>query len=69
MDMNELINVITNLGFPIVCVFALWQSIKEYMKEQREEMKRLRELLEKNVIIIQKILDFLDITEEGDKND
>ena len=39
------------------------------MKEQKEEMKRLRELLEKNVIIIQKILDFLDITEEGDKND
>ena len=32
-------------------------------------MKRLRELLEKNVLIIQKILDFLDITEEGDKND
>ena len=69
MDMNEIITVITNLGFPIVCVFALWQSIKEYMKEQREEMKRLRELLEKNVLIIQKILDFLDISEEGDKND
>lgn len=69
MEMNDIITFITNLGFPIVCVFALWQSIKDYMKEQKEEMKRLRELLEKNVLIIQKILDFLDITEEGDKND
>ena len=38
MEMNDIITFITNLGFPIVCVFALWQSIKDYMKEQKEEI-------------------------------
>ena len=33
MEMNDIITFITNLGFPIVCVFALWQSIKDYMKK------------------------------------
>ena len=41
--MNDLINLITNLGFPIVCVIACAYFINYIIKAEREENKRREE--------------------------
>ena len=66
--MDTLIEIIPSLGFPIVCVFFLWQSIKDTMKNQQEETKRLREILEKNTQVLTKLIERLKL-EEGDDED
>ena len=68
MDLTAITQAITTLGFPIVCVFFLWQSIKDTMKNQQEETKRLREILEKNTLVLTKLMERLKV-EEGDDED
>ena len=41
--MNDVINLITNLGFPIVCVIACAYFINYIIKAEREENKRREE--------------------------
>ena len=41
--MNEVVNLITNLGFPIVCVIACAYFINYIIKAEREENKRREE--------------------------
>ena len=68
MDAATITSLVSNLGFPIVCVFFLWQSIKDTMKNQQEETKRLREILEKNTQVLTKLIERLKI-DEGDDED
>lgn len=72
MDFSTFTTAITTIGFPIVCVFFLWKSIQETMKNQQEETKRLREILEKNTQVLTKLMERLkiDIKEsEDEEND
>ena len=41
--MNEVINLITNLGFPIVCVIACAYFINYIIKAEREENQKSEE--------------------------
>ena len=41
--MNEVINLITNLGFPIVCVIACAYFINYIIKAERDENQRREE--------------------------
>ena len=66
--LEEISKLITTLGFPIVCVFFLWRSIQDTMKNQQEETKRLREILEKNTLVLTKLMERLKV-EEGDDDD
>ena len=68
MDIAAITQAITTLGFPIVCVFFLWRSIQDTMKNQQEETKRLREILEKNTLVLTKLMERLKV-EEGDDED
>jgi len=68
MNIATLTQAITTVGFPIVCVFFLWKSIQDTMKNQQEETKRLREILEKNTQVLTKLIERLKI-EEGDDED
>lgn len=68
MDIAAITQAITTLGFPIVCVFFLWRSIQDTMKNQQEETKRLREILEKNTLVLTKLMERLKV-EEGDDDD
>ena len=49
--MDQLINLISGVGFPIVCCFFLWKYINETMKEftrtMTENTKMLIKLCEK----------------------
>ena len=41
--MNEIINLVTNLGFPIVCVIACAYFINYIIKAEREENQKREE--------------------------
>lgn len=59
--MQEIIAMITNLGFPIgVCLMLMWY-IRELTNKHETETKEFTEALNKNTIILQKLCDKLDI--------
>ena len=61
--MNEVINLITNLGFPIVCVIACAYFINYIIKAEREENQRREEkyieTINKFSIVLEKVNDNL----------
>lgn len=54
MDVSALLQVIKELGFPIVCCFLLWKNNTQTLKEVTESMN-------KNTIMLEKIFTVLDI--------
>lgn len=55
MDINDLMTIIGNYGFPMVCCAALfWRSIKQDERHQ-EEMTKITEALNNNTIAITKL--------------
>lgn len=53
--MTELIQAVSTVGFPIACCcFLLWQNSKQD-QYHREEMKKLRETINENTRIIDKL--------------
>ena len=60
--MNDVINLITNLGFPIVCVIACAYFINYIIKAEREENQKSEEKY------IETINKFSDVLEKGNDN-
>ena len=55
MDVNTVIQLVTTLGFPIVCCIALfWRMIKSDA-QHKEEMDKLSEALNNNTLAINKL--------------
>lgn len=55
MDVNTVIQLVTTLGFPIVCCIALfWRMIKSD-ENHKEEMDKLSEALNNNTLAINKL--------------
>ena len=55
MDVNTIIQLVTTLGFPIVCCIALfWRMIKSD-ENHKEEMDKLSEALNNNTLAINKL--------------
>lgn len=65
METIQLITqVVGTLGFPIVCAGAMfWQSIKE-REMHKEESDKWVEALNRNTLVMQKIVDRLDLENE-----
>ena len=60
MDANTIIQVVGNLGFPIVMCGALfWRMIKSD-EQHKQEMDKLSEALNNNTIAITKLSDNLE---------
>ena len=61
--MNDISNLITNLGFPIVCVIACAYFINYIIKAEREENKRREEkyidTINKFSVVLEKVNDNL----------
>ena len=61
--MNEISNLITTLGFPIVCVIACAYFINYIIKAEREENKRREEkyieTINKFSVVLEKVNDNL----------
>lgn len=72
----DIIQLISSLGFPIVaCIFvAIYTTkqsdnyrtdIKELQKDHKEEITQLRQALENNTLVMQKLVDKMDQDTEG----
>lgn len=63
-DMSVFINtatqVIGSLGFPIVMCFYMMKQNREMDKDHKEEVSQLREAVENNTLMMQKIFDKLE---------
>lgn len=73
--MNDVINLIQSLGFPIACVvalFAMWQSeVKAHDEEMdkmrtalEEQSKSTTEALNNNTVILTRILEKLGVEDK-----
>ena len=69
--MNEIVSIISAVGFPIVAAlgcgfFVKWQyeqnmkQNEELRKEHKEEVSKMTEALNNNTIALQKLIDNLD---------
>lgn len=68
MNAQEIISVISTLGFPIVCTIAIYRSLMQFMttfndklteimKLHAEESKSMQKSLDDNTAVIQRLLD------------
>ena len=73
--MNDIINLVQSLGFPIACVvalFAMWQSeVKAHDEEMdkmrtalEEQSKSTTEALNNNTVILTRILEKLGVEDK-----
>ena len=59
MDMSEVVNLISNLGFPIACVVALFWLLNKQREEHKEESAKFTEAINNNTLAITKLVDKL----------
>ena len=75
--MDEVVQAISTVGFPIVCVLILFWYVKYVTDRNTEELKELREAhatevsqmtqaLNNNTLTIQKLIDALSVTIESE---
>lgn len=68
MIMNEVVSIISAVGFPIVAavacgMFVKWQyeqnakQVDEMRKEHKEEVQKMTEALNNNTLALQKLID------------
>lgn len=64
MGVNDVVSIISTVGFPIAaCVALFWQS-NQMQKQHKEEMDGVKEALNNNTLVVQKLVDKLsDIAE------
>ena len=53
MDLNTIIQMVSSVGFPIVCVFVMF-------KLYREELIKMHEAIDNNTRVIQTLIDKID---------
>lgn len=77
MDVTEILNAITTVGFPIVCCLAMGWYVKYITDKNREEIQKLNDLhktemsqvteaLNNNTLALQKLCDLLNSKEMDD---
>lgn len=59
--MQDIIALITNLGFPIAVCIMMMLYIRELTNKHQTETKEFTEALNQNTIVLQKLCDKLDI--------
>lgn len=63
--MQEIINVISTVGFPITMCLVLLYEIKEMTDSHKEETNALKDALNNNTVVLEKILTKLNIDERS----
>ena len=53
MNVNDIVTIISTVGFPIVCCVVMF-------KIYREDLKKMQESINNNTMVIQKLIDKLE---------
>ena len=59
MGVNDIVTIISTVGFPIAACVALFWHIDEMRKSHKEEMDGVKEALNNNTLVVQKLVDKL----------
>ena len=59
MGVNDIVTIISTVGFPIAACVALFWQINEMQKNHKEEMNGVKEALNNNTLVVQKLVDKL----------
>jgi hypothetical protein len=61
----EIVDIISNVGFPIACVIGLAYYVREINNQHKTEVDDLRTAIENNTLVITKLIDRLDLEMKG----
>lgn len=67
--MNDIAQLISTVGFPIVMCLVLLYEMQEMSKSHKEETTSLKDALNNNTIVLEKILTKLDLDEKEKRNE
>lgn len=56
MEPETVVSLITNMGFPIACVVALFWYLNKERDEHKAETQRLADAINNNTIVMEKVL-------------
>jgi hypothetical protein len=59
MEVDVLTTIISNVGFPIACVIAMFYMWNKEREAHKEETDRLAEAINNNTIVMQQVLNKL----------
>ena len=59
MAVNDIVTIISTVGFPIAACVALFWQINEMRNSHKEEMDGVKEALNNNTLVVQKLVDKL----------
>ena len=59
MGVNDIVTIISTVGFPIAACVALFWQTNEMQKNYKEEMDGVKEALNNNTLVVQKLVDKL----------
>lgn len=67
--MQDIVNAISTVGFPIAMCLILSYEIKGMTESHKEETNALKDALNNNTIVLEKILTKLDLDKKGVDNE
>ncbi|MBR3240099.1 MAG: hypothetical protein IKF99_21675 [Oscillospiraceae bacterium] len=56
MDAAEITTLISNIGFPIACVIAMFAMWNKEREDHKEEVTKMTEAVNNNTTVLEKIL-------------
>lgn len=56
MSVNEIIQLVSNIGFPIACAVVLFKAWQKDREENIQALDRMRESIENNTLVISQLL-------------
>ncbi len=59
MEVDVLTTIISNVGFPIACVIAMFYMWNKEREAHKEETDRLAEAINNNTVVMQQVLNKL----------
>ena len=59
MGVNDVVTIISTVGFPIAACVALFWQTNEMQKNHKEEMDGVKEALNNNTLVVQNLVDKL----------
>ena len=65
MDINVITQIISNLGFPIACVVAMFWMLNKERDAHKAETAELAKAIENNTNVMTKMLDKLETISKG----
>lgn len=57
MDVSAISSLISNLGFPIACVVAMFWMMNKEREDHKEEMQKVTDAVNNNTLALQRLVD------------